>query len=166
MEAIRIAYGIDRWIVGGHSWGADLALMYALAHPERTQGIVCLAGGRISNDVEWFGEFRRRSAIGKEELPKTTVPPNKDVYDQVLAGWKNVLQRPLLLHDLANLQISALFVYGDQDLRPGWPVEQVARLLPQARYISILGAPHLLWFTHPEVVEGALRDFMTMVKRE
>ena len=30
LEAIRQHYGVVRWIVGGHSAGADLALAYAL----------------------------------------------------------------------------------------------------------------------------------------
>jgi proline iminopeptidase len=30
LESVRAHYGIDRWIIGGHSWGADLALIYAL----------------------------------------------------------------------------------------------------------------------------------------
>ena len=34
METLRRRFGHERWIVGGHSWGAHLALFYALAHPE------------------------------------------------------------------------------------------------------------------------------------
>jgi proline iminopeptidase len=34
-EALRVALGIDRWSVLGHSFGARLALRYALRHPDR-----------------------------------------------------------------------------------------------------------------------------------
>ena len=44
LEALRAHWGHDGWIVGGHSWGANLALFYALAHPERTLGLVYIAG--------------------------------------------------------------------------------------------------------------------------
>ena len=40
LEALRRHWGHERWIVGGHSWGAALALFYALAHPEKTIGII------------------------------------------------------------------------------------------------------------------------------
>ncbi len=33
LEDIRRAMGLNNWIVAGHSWGATLALQYALAHP-------------------------------------------------------------------------------------------------------------------------------------
>lgn len=44
VERLRKAFGIDRWAVLGHSWGAELALRYAAAHPARTTAVVCLAG--------------------------------------------------------------------------------------------------------------------------
>ena len=44
LEALRAHWGHESWVVGGHSWGASLALFAALAHPERTLGVVYLAG--------------------------------------------------------------------------------------------------------------------------
>jgi proline iminopeptidase len=42
LDALRRHFGHEQWIVGGHSWGATLALEYALAHPERTRGLVLI----------------------------------------------------------------------------------------------------------------------------
>ncbi len=36
-EALRVALGIDRWSLLGHSFGGHYALRYALAHPERVE---------------------------------------------------------------------------------------------------------------------------------
>src|SRR5262245_46502587 len=36
LDQIRAHLGIERWIVGGHSWGAQLALEYVAAHPHRS----------------------------------------------------------------------------------------------------------------------------------
>jgi pimeloyl-ACP methyl ester carboxylesterase len=33
LEVLREALGHATWWVGGHSWGAELALRYALAYP-------------------------------------------------------------------------------------------------------------------------------------
>src|SRR4051812_49704890 len=30
IENIRVHYGFERWIIAGHSWGADMAVIYAL----------------------------------------------------------------------------------------------------------------------------------------
>lgn len=44
MDAVRAAAGIERWVAGGHSWGASLALAYAAAHPRRVRGVLYVAG--------------------------------------------------------------------------------------------------------------------------
>ncbi|HJS95420.1 MAG TPA: alpha/beta fold hydrolase [Solirubrobacteraceae bacterium] len=36
LDALRRHWGHERWLVGGHSWGANLALCYAVTHPHRT----------------------------------------------------------------------------------------------------------------------------------
>lgn len=43
LERVRTRLGIDRWLVVGGSWGATLALAYALAHRERVTGLVLRA---------------------------------------------------------------------------------------------------------------------------
>lgn len=47
LEAVRQALGVERWHVVGHSWGAAIALEYAVAHPDRVTSTV-LAGTYIS----------------------------------------------------------------------------------------------------------------------
>lgn len=42
-ERIRETLGIKEWFVGGSSWGATCALLYALKHPERVRGLLISA---------------------------------------------------------------------------------------------------------------------------
>ncbi len=51
LEAVRVHYGIECWVVGGHSAGANLALRYAMAYPERTAGLIYLNGTGLER--EW-----------------------------------------------------------------------------------------------------------------
>lgn len=55
VETIRQALGIDRLIAFGGSWGATLALVYALSHPERVTNLV-LRGVFLMTRAElsWF----------------------------------------------------------------------------------------------------------------
>jgi proline iminopeptidase len=66
LETIRLEVGVDRWVVGGHSWGAMLALQYALQHPDRTCALVYISGVGIGQ--EWRHEFRaeRGRRLGDE----------------------------------------------------------------------------------------------------
>lgn len=49
LEALRHHWGHERWVVGGHSWGAALALFYAATHPDRTAAVLCIS----TTGVRW-----------------------------------------------------------------------------------------------------------------
>lgn len=44
LDTVRTHYGFDQVTLIGHSWGATLALHYALAHPDRVTRLVYVAG--------------------------------------------------------------------------------------------------------------------------
>src|SRR5918999_2983013 len=56
LEEIRDHFGHERWIVGGHSWGAPLALQYAFAHPERVTALLYLSG--TGTGTAWKETYR------------------------------------------------------------------------------------------------------------
>ena len=60
LDAFRAHWGYDSWTVMGHSWGAELALMYALRHRERVGRLVYLSGTGV--DPAWHAEYRRNRA--------------------------------------------------------------------------------------------------------
>jgi proline iminopeptidase len=60
LEALRHHWGHDRWIVGGHSFGAALALAYAMEHHEATEAVVWLSCiVRLDGQPDWFDTYRR-----------------------------------------------------------------------------------------------------------
>ncbi len=67
IEALRICWGHERWIVGGHSWGTSLTLAYAMTYPERVAGLVLLCTTGLNGIGE---EYRRewRSRLSADEL--------------------------------------------------------------------------------------------------
>jgi proline iminopeptidase len=44
LEFLRRHFGHERWMAVGHSWGAGLALRYALTHRERVTGVLYVSG--------------------------------------------------------------------------------------------------------------------------
>ena len=161
LENIRKDYNVERWIIGGHSWGADLALMYALEHTSRVAGLICISGGRVHNDRECHKEYERRK--DQEHVPQFLYPPNREVNKQLNDDWKSYIQNPDLLSKISGLHVPALFVYGERDIRPSWPVEQIARLMPAARFELIEGAEHVIWFSHENELRVPLREFVEQV---
>jgi proline iminopeptidase len=59
VEFLRRHFGHDRWIVAGHSFGAELAVEYALAYPERTASLIYLNGVGVG---DWRSGYRAESA--------------------------------------------------------------------------------------------------------
>ena len=56
LDALRAYWRYESWTVIGHSWGASLALMYAVHYPERTERLVYVSGTGI--DPAWHREYR------------------------------------------------------------------------------------------------------------
>lgn len=74
--------------------------------------------------------------------------------------WKRFCKEPRLLARLAALEIPALFVIASNDIRPSWPAEQLAALLPNGRCEWIDGAGHVIWLTHADELRATLRAFL------
>ena len=75
MEVVRRHAGVESWVVAGNSWGAELALHYAVAHPGRTRGLVYMSGRglmdswRDSNKAACRErEARRRTQAQRDRL--------------------------------------------------------------------------------------------------
>ena len=56
LDALRAYWGYETWTLIGHSWGATLALLYAMQYPERTARLVYMSGTGI--DPAWHQAYR------------------------------------------------------------------------------------------------------------
>lgn len=61
IEKLRNKFGIDKWLVFGGSWGATLALVYTICHPDKVLGLV-LRGIWLSREREIYWTFRGGAA--------------------------------------------------------------------------------------------------------
>jgi len=65
IEALRERLGIERWLVGGGSWGASLALAYAARHRERVTGVF-LRGTFLTGQGDLDAFFHGAAAFAPE----------------------------------------------------------------------------------------------------
>ena len=159
IESIRKHYNIEKWIVGGHSWGANLSLAYTLAHPNRVIGLINLSGTGFQNDIGWKAAKKKASKERGETWPDMTEPISEFIRRRLNISWYEFIKTPLLYKRLTELQMPALFIYGEFDIRPVWPVEQVANLMPNASF-KMIDAEHFLWLMQPDKLRRELRDFI------
>ncbi|GHO97017.1 hypothetical protein KSF_070650 [Reticulibacter mediterranei] len=158
LEELRRYFGYERWIVGGHSWGANLALDYAMTYPQRVLALIYLAGTGITED--WKPEFRRRQQERTELLPDFAYPWNEEVLKEGNRSRTEFLSSPDLVERIRALDVPTIIIQGERDLRPNWSSEHLARLLPNARCHEIPDAEHCLWLTHPQELRDLLRGFL------
>ncbi|MFD8807678.1 alpha/beta fold hydrolase [Streptomyces sp. NPDC059597] len=81
LDAVRRHFGLERMALLGHSWGAQLALSYALARPERVSTLIYVSGTGIGPDRDWHPAYRAAF------LARLGDHPERD------ARWRGVVRR-------------------------------------------------------------------------
>lgn len=160
MEAIREFYSITSWIVGGHSWGANLSLSYAMHHPDRAEAILYIAGNGVQNDREWSAQYHANRDKYGETMPSMSFEGNDEVNKQGNKSWREFIQTPLLYKDISELNMRVLIMCAGDDVRPNWPSMQIHALMPNAELVFIDGAAHYIWLTHADEMKDKLRAFL------
>ena len=156
-EAVRREYGGERCIVAGHSFGPSAALAYALRYPSRVIGLIGIAGGRVLNDKTWSAAYHKALEEVGEDIGGIVFTVDPAVNPQGNRSWKEYIKRSTLLREIADLHIPAVFINGGKDIRPNWPTEQLASLMPKGRYVEIPGAAHAIWLTHADELRDEFR---------
>jgi proline iminopeptidase len=147
LEAIRRAIGIECWIALGHSWGSDLAVRYALEHPHRVRGVVGIAGHGLHRDREWSAAY----AAGKTRETPVAIDWVPEVYAGLWSSFKDWIHQPTLWRALADSAVPMSFVAAGDDIRPSWPLQQLAELVPGGTFDVVPDTPHDYWATNPDL---------------
>ncbi|MBC7806059.1 MAG: alpha/beta hydrolase [Akkermansiaceae bacterium] len=153
-DSVREAYGHERVLLLGHSHGPCVALAYAMRFPERVIGMIGIAGGKVVDDRSWSAEYHAMKET--EDTGGFVFDADPDVNRQGNDSWKAYCRRPELFGDLARLRAKAAFINGSHDIRPNWPTQQLAHLIPKAKYAEIDGAAHFIWLTHQAELRAEL----------
>ncbi|MEU9184923.1 alpha/beta hydrolase [Streptomyces sp. NPDC048484] len=142
LDAVRRHFGLERMVLLGHSWGAQLALSYALAHPERVGSLVYVSGTGIGPDSDWHDAYREAFLGRLGERPER------------LARFRELTRRqwrsPSEEGEVAVLRWSVEFVGRDRDLEhagrmadPWFDVNDACNKALNAERSSTWGAPGL-----------------------
>lgn len=157
LEALRVHLGFGKWDVLGHSWGADLGLFYALAHPERVSRLISCAGTGVQYDRDWKAAYE----AGKHLEADFVVDYNPEVHAALRNDYRRYIKEPELFLRLSRLRVPVTFLHMGADIRPSWPAEQLAHLLPYAEFVELPEAPHNAWLTHAAELGAELRRLLS-----
>lgn len=178
--------GAARAVVGGLSMGAGIALRFALAHPERTRGLVLAAfpagagtpGGyaavaeRFADRIDADGldaagaEFVWGPSSGLDAAGAKLVrqgflehPPHAmaHVLRGVIAAQPDVAT---LAPAVAGLDVPTLVVVGARDRMSLGASRALAAAMPSARLVEIPDAGHLVNLAQPAAFNAGVAEFL------
>ena len=131
LDAFIDAVGLSRPVIVGHSWGGDVALEYAVAHPRKTGGLVFVDGGTI--------EISRRTDWSLDDAKREMAPPiwtgvsETAFRDRVRTRWLAMVDNP---------QVADIVMANFTTLADG----TIASRLSRANHLRIIEA---LWEHKP-----------------
>jgi pimeloyl-ACP methyl ester carboxylesterase len=163
LAAVMDGLGIERATVAGASMGAHTAIAFALAHPDRTSGVVAItpafgSRGEAPEFGEWDALADGLDEDGIEGFVRAWTPPADQRWREVATlVVRQRLERHRNLHAVADalrvvprsypwqsmdeldgLDVPALIVGSRDDADPGHPLavaEEYARRLSRARLV-------------------------------
>lgn len=86
LDKLRVALGIEKWIVCGYSYGGALAQYYATQYPEHVSGMVLIGSDPVSTDPVFY-ETRQYDYISEEEQARIDT-----LYEMTRNGELTMLQ--------------------------------------------------------------------------
>ncbi|MEM7364465.1 MAG: alpha/beta hydrolase [Pseudomonadota bacterium] len=163
IEAIREHYGIQQWTLFGHSMGVNHSLAFAMAHPTAITGVIGLCGGVFVNDRDWHRQYDDGLVAGGDEIGDLDFRADDTLLRALNDAWKAYIKRPELLRDVAQLTMPCVFIGARDDIRPNWPMQQLASLIPNGHYVEVTDAGHYPWLTNAIGVNNALTQASAII---
>ena len=177
---------VNRAVVGGMSQGGFLSLRFALAHPQRTAGLVLIDTQSGREDPEkaqqydvmhevWTGSGASDQLL--EMVAAIIVGNRRSESAQWIAKWKamdparltsiyrTLMDRDDLTERLAEIRVPAVVIHGTEDVAIDISLaEQLCQGLSGCRgLIRVEGAGHSSNITHPEPVNRAIAEFLDAI---
>jgi len=186
LAALLDSLHINRAVIGGMSQGGFVSLRFALAHPERTAGLILIdtQSGRedpdkalqydLMHDV-WTGSGAADQLV--DMVAAIIIGNQRPESAEWKAKWKALdparltpIYRTLMDRDdvtdrLGELHVPALVIHGTEDVAIDIAIaERLCSSLSGCRgMVRVEGAGHASNVTHPEPVNRAIADFLDAI---
>lgn len=106
LEALRVAFGLEKISLMGHSWGAIVALAYALKYQAHLDHLILVDSTPVANTFSieisktYQQRFQRLSADEQQELTTTCTRPSAELSPKAI-GECNQIEARLRFYDPA-----------------------------------------------------------------
>lgn len=163
-------------VLVGHSMGATTALRFAVDYPDLTRALVLIApvpasgGGYSSKGEAYLRSTAGDPAAARDWLARTFAQPPGDDQLELLCTAAAKTPREVALESFESwahanfaeatrkVEAPALVIAPEHDARG--TREEVADLLPNARYVELPGCAHYAILERPQAIADYIREFV------
>ena len=190
VRAVMDAVGSKRAVLMGISEGAPLSMLFAASHPERTAALM-FCGGEVkevtTEDWPWGESSREEFDDSMERFlasdawgkPAPVFFAPSRAHDPSLMEWLGRLERSAaspaaavafmrmgseidVRHVAPSIHVPTLVMHTRKDTVVHFEQGQwLARTIPNARFVELVGQDHAPWFDCADEVIGEVREFLT-----
>ena len=165
LQALGIDAKADRpWLLG-HSDGASIALLYAVAFSENVAGLILLAPHILVEDVSVASIEKARTAYLETALPQRLARHHNDA-DSVFWGWNDIWLNPdfrrwNIAEEISAIACPVLAVQGLDDAYGTLAqIRGIAKRVLQSELLELADCGHSPHRDQPEALIAHIRAFV------
>jgi pimeloyl-ACP methyl ester carboxylesterase len=166
--------GISRFLLAGHSMGGAIAMSFALAYPEMTEGVVLVGTGvrlrvlpEILDGIKVDYETTVRRIVGHAYSEKTSPKTREEGVKEMLKCDAEVMYNDFyacdhfdLMGSIGALEVPTLILCGRDDrLTPPAYSEYMHRKIRGSSLVLVEDAGHMVMLEKPQAVNKAIKEF-------
>lgn len=154
----------------GGSFGCQIAVDVAVRHPELVAGLVLVGPTIDPSGRTWpriVARWLRNSVHEEPSMARLNLADYRDCGLRRMIATFNESRRDRVEDRLPHVRAPALVVRGERDaMVPAAWAEQVTRLLPYGRLVTVGGSPHMIPYKDPDALVGPITGFVRRVREE
>jgi pimeloyl-ACP methyl ester carboxylesterase len=171
---------IGKIVVGGHSMGGAIAQQFALAYPNRVEGLILVGTGArlrvlprllelLATDYERGVDLLMSLAVGPDapaELRKALHRATADTAPGVVLGDLQACNAFDVMRRISTVTAPTLVICGEEDqLTPPKYARFLGEHIAGARVVVVPGAGHYVQVEKPRETTAAIREFVAGLGR-
>ena len=182
LEAVRKQLNIEKFVPVGFSYLGRMVAQYAAAHPDRVTRVVQIgpvsmkaeaprgttaehaaAPADCASDWKTTSEWLVADPAHAKRLASPCALPNEHpaALQAHFAKLIGSLSADVPPTDITKITVPVLTIHGEKDRNaPYAGGREWARVLPNARFVSVPNAAHAAWADDPVIVFGSIREFL------
>lgn len=181
LETIRAGTGHEQVVLLGHSWGASLALEYAVTHQRHLTHLILVSStgldgppptyrqrvaerlATMPSDDPWLSRIaanihHRPTALSiARHLNTPRFTPNPHAAESLRADLHTLPNRAASYRSITT---PTLLLHGAQDLRPPTVTDTLLEALPNAKRVVLDAVAHYPWVEAPDEFREIARAFL------